>query len=101
VKGVEVRLDWRVDSTTFTSSSMSVNLSADGGTSWSSTKTDSNDTTSEHTATLGSASDLWGSSAFNATSMGDGTFRVRVTANGDSSRDFSLDWMPVRVTYGP
>jgi polyhydroxybutyrate depolymerase len=102
VKGIEVRLDWRVENTLFVSSSMGVDLSANGGSSWSSAKTDSNDTTSEHSVTLGSASDLWGSSAFNATSMGNGTFRVRVTANGDpSQRDFYLDWVPVRVTYGP
>ena len=100
VKGIEVRLDWRMDSTSGRSS-MGVNLSADGGSTWTGTKTDSVESTSDHTAMLGSASDVWGGS-FDATSMGNGTFRVRVTSNSDSSlRDFYLDWVPVRVTYGP
>lgn len=100
VKGVEVRLDWRLDSTSGTNS-MSVNLSADGGATWTGAKTDSMESTSEHSAMLGSASDVWGGS-FSGTSMGNGTFRVRVTSNSDSSlRDFYLDWVPVRVTYGP
>jgi polyhydroxybutyrate depolymerase len=101
VKGIEVRLDWRMDSTSGTNN-MSVALSADGGGTWTGAKTDSVESTSDHTATLGSASDVWGSGSFNATSMGNGTFRVRVAANSDSSlRDFYLDWVPVRVTYGP
>jgi hypothetical protein len=100
IKGVEVRLDWWLDSIEG-SSSMSVELSWDGGTSWTAPKTDSTETTSEHTATLGDSTDTWGH-AWTVAELSDANFRVRLTSNSDqSSTDFYLDWVPVRVYYGP
>jgi hypothetical protein len=99
VKGIEVRLDWWLDSTEGTSS-MSVELSWDGDTSWTTAKTDTTATTSEHTATLGDPEDAWGH-AWTVAELSDANFRVRLTSNSDSSdRDFFLDWVPVRVYYG-
>jgi hypothetical protein len=56
-------------------------------------------TTSEATYLLGGAADTWG----RTWSSGDFTnFRVRVTNVASSpSRDFSLDWVAVQVTYTP
>jgi hypothetical protein len=100
VKGIEVRLDWRLDSTDGTNS-VSVELSRDGGTSWTAAKTDTEETTSEHTATLGSPTDTWGRS-WTAEDLSDANFLVRLTSNSsDSLRDFYLDWAPVKVHYGP
>ncbi len=100
IKGIEVRLDWWLDST-FGTSSMSVELSWDGGTSWTAAKTDTQETTSEHTVVLGGSTDTWGH-AWTVAELGDANFRVRVTSNSDSSfRDFFLDWVPVKVYYGP
>jgi hypothetical protein len=100
ISGIEVRLDWWLDRTSGTSS-MSVELSWDGGTSWTAAKTDSTETTSEHTAILGGSTDTWGRS-WTAAELSDANFRVRVTMNSTSgSRDFYLDWVPVRVYYGP
>jgi hypothetical protein len=100
VSGIEVRLDWWLDST-FGTSSMSVELSWDGGATWTAAKTDGTETTFEHTAVLGGSTDTWGRS-WTAAQLSDGNFRVRVTSNSDSGfRDFFLDWVPLKVYYGP
>jgi hypothetical protein len=99
IKGIEVRLDWWLDSTEGTNS-MSVELSWDGGASWTAAKTDTEETTSEHTATLGSSTDTWGRS-WTADDLSNANFRVRLTSNSDSLGDFYLDWVPVNVYYGP
>ncbi len=98
--GLEVRLDWLLDSTAGISS-MDVELSWDGGTSWTTAKTDTTETTTEHTTTLGNSTDNWGH-AWTAGELGNANFRLRVTSNSDdSTRDFFLDWVPVTVYYGP
>ena len=100
VKGIEVRLDWWLDSASGTNS-MSVEVSWDGGTTWTAAKTDSVETTTEHTATLGSSVDTWGRT-WTVAETENASFRVRVTSNSSSStRDFFLDWIPVTVYYGP
>jgi len=100
VKGIEVRLDWRLDRTLGTSS-MSVELSGDAGGTFTAAKTDGQETTQEHTAILGASTDTWGR-AWTASQLGNANFRVRVTSNSTSGlRDFFLDWVPVRVTWGP
>jgi hypothetical protein len=100
VAGIEVLLDWWLDSITGTNS-MSVELSWGGGASWTSAKTDSTETTVEHTAVLGGSNDTWGRS-WTSTELGNDNFRVRVTSNSDEPlRDFFLDWVSVRVSYGP
>jgi hypothetical protein len=96
IQGIEVRLDWWLDDT-FGTNSMSVELSWDGGASWTSAKTDSTETTTEHTATLGGSADTWGRS-WTPSELSDANFRVRLTCNSTiSARDFYLDWVPVKV----
>ena len=98
ITGIEVRLDWFLDSTSGTSS-MSAQLSWDGGTSWTATRTDSTETTSEHTAILGGPADTWGH-VWTVNELNNANFRVRVICTSTSgSRDFRLDWVPVRVYY--
>jgi len=97
--GMEVRLDWRLDSTSGTNY-MDVDLSWNGGSSWTSTKRDSTETTSEHTTVLGGPADTWGRT-WSASDFSNSNFRVRVHAYSSyNTRDFYLDWIPVRVTYG-
>jgi hypothetical protein len=99
VVGIEARLDWWLDSTSGVNS-MSVELSWNGGTSWTSAKTDSTETTTEHTGLLGGSTDTWGRS-WTASELSNANFRVRVTSNSDNAfRDFYLEWVPVRVYYG-
>ena len=98
IEGIEARLDWWLDDTLGTNS-MSVELSWDGGASWTSAKTDSIETTTEHTATLGGSADTWGRT-WAVSELSDANFRVRLTTSStDGNRDFFLDWVPVKVYY--
>ncbi len=100
ISGIEVRADWWLDSTSGTNS-LSTQMSWDGGTTWTSAKSDSTETDHEHIVSLGGASDTWGRS-WSASDFSNANFRVRVTMNATtSSRDFFLDWLPVRVYYTP
>jgi hypothetical protein len=100
VLGIEVRADARADSTS-SSPRLCVELSADGGLTWTAVKTTANLTTSRQTYTLGSTVDTWGR-AWTSTNLSNSNFRVRViNVSSSTSRDFSLDWLAVRVTYRP
>jgi hypothetical protein len=98
IKGIEVRLDARADSTAGTPR-MCVQLSWNGGASWTSAKTTSTLTISEATYVLGGATNTWGRT-WSTTTLGAASFRVRVViVASNRSRDFSLDWIAVRVHY--
>jgi probable HAF family extracellular repeat protein len=96
VKGIEVRLDARVDSTS-SSPKMCAQLSWDGGATWTTTKSTATLSTSMRTFALGSATDLWGR-AWMPGEFTDASFQVRIiNVSSSTSRDFSLDWAAVRV----
>jgi carboxypeptidase T len=100
ITGIEVRLDGRADSTSG-APKFCLQMSWNGGASWTTAKSTSTLTTSEATYLLGGAADTWGrtwaSGDFNNTN-----FRVRITDVASStSRDFSLDWIAVQVSYTP
>lgn len=98
VNGIEVRLDAKADSTASTPR-LCVQLSWDGGTTWTTTKTTGNLTTSEATYILGGAADNWGRT-WSSTNFTNANFRVRVIMIAASTaRDFSLDWIAVKVHY--
>jgi hypothetical protein len=104
IEGIRVRLDWWLGGAGGTNS-MSVELSWDGGTSWTAPKTDWEESTSEHTAVLGGVADAWGR-IWTVDELSDANFRVRVTCNcsGGSeceNRDYFLDWVAVSVYYTP
>ena len=101
IAGIEVRLDWWIDSVQG-ENIMKIELSWNGGTSWTAAKQDGVETTTEHTAVLGGSGDTWGR-AWLVSELSDANFRVRVTSVDDTqpSRDFFLDWVPVKVYYGP
>ena len=100
ISGFEVRLDWWLDSTA-NISSMTVELSWDGGTSWTVGQTDTVESTTEHTTILGGSADNWGRT-WVVGELSDANFRMRVTSNSDDAlRDFFPDWVPVKVYYGP
>ncbi len=77
-------------------------LSWDGGTPWTAARQTATLTTAEATYVLGGAADTWGR-AWTATNLSNTNFRVRVldvaSGSGATSRDFSLDWVAVRVSY--
>jgi hypothetical protein len=105
IAGIETRLDWWTESTSG-NNSMNVELSWNGGTSWTSAKNLNNESTnSSNSGTLGNTSDTWGHT-WTADELLPANFRVRVTSNCSgnanpscSGRDFYLDWIPVRVSY--
>lgn len=100
VLGVQVRLDARVDSTNG-APKICVQLSWNGGTSWTTAKQTSTLSTSEATYTLGSTSDTWGR-AWSLSDFSNSNFRVRVIdISSNNSRDFSLDYIAVNITYQP
>jgi uncharacterized protein YjbI with pentapeptide repeats len=100
IRGIEVRLDARADSTS-SAPRMCVELSWNNGTSWTAVKQTGTLATTEGTHLLGSATDTWGR-AWSTTQLTSTTLRVRVTnVSGSTSRDFYLDWAPVRITYTP
>ena len=100
VQGISVRLDARVENRNG-SPKLCVELSWNGGASWTAVKSTATLTTSETSYTLGGAADTWGR-AWTTGELGNANLRVRVTDVASStSRDFSLDWIAVQVTYLP
>ena len=100
VQGIEVRLDARADATSG-SPKICVEISWNGGASWTAVKNTSTLTTTESTYILGGAADTWG----RTWALGDFSntnFRVRITnVASNNSRDFYLDYIAVNVTYLP
>ncbi len=99
VVGIEVRLDWC--STAILDTSMDVELSWDGGSSWTPAKSDAAATLLEHTTILGGPDDIWGHD-WNGSEFSDANFRVRLTCNVEElliTNIIYLDWVAVRVYY--
>jgi type II secretory pathway pseudopilin PulG len=97
INGIAIQLDAKVDSTTG-SPKMCVQLSWDGGSTWTNTQSTTNLTTSKKTYTLGGSSDTWGHTWTDTQLSNNANFRVRVIdVAGNTSRTFSLDWVAVRV----
>lgn len=98
VDGIEVQVQGKVDNTSG-SPQMCVQLSWDGGTTWTTTKNTTILTTGNAVYTLGTASDNWGHT-WSTSDLSDSNFRVRVIdVAGSTSRTFSLDWVGVKVHY--
>ncbi|MGH9838881.1 MAG: S8 family serine peptidase [Blastocatellia bacterium] len=100
IQGIEVQLNAKVDSATG-SPRFCVQLSWNGGTMWTATKSTATLSTSELAYVLGGAADTWGRT-WSAGELSNANFRVRIIdVAGSTSRDFSLDWVAVRVSYQP
>lgn len=100
IQGIELRLNSKVDSTSG-SPRFCVELSWDGGTTWTATKSTATLATAETTYILGGVVDTWGRT-WSASDFSDANFRVRLTSVASSTaRDFSLDWVAVQVRYQP
>ncbi len=102
VTGLEVRLDAFVDSPGSNAPAICVQISWDGGRTWTTAKQTPTLTASETTYVLGGASDTWGR-AWTLSNLTNANFRIRVSdvasGGGANSRDFSLDWIALRLTY--
>jgi hypothetical protein len=102
IEGIEVMLeDAQVSNSTGTDR-MCVQLSWDGGTTWTTSDQADLTSTSETDLTLGGTTDTWGR-AWSTSDVSNTNFRVRVTNVSDSTTDdFEIDAVRVRVHYrGP
>ena len=98
VQGIEVRLDGRADSSSG-SPKFCVQLSWNGGASWTAAKSTATLGTTVQPFMLGSATDGWGRTWIPG-DLSNTNLRVRVIDVASSTaRDFSLDLVAVRVTY--
>ena len=97
VQGIEVRLDARVDSAA-NSPRLCVQLSWNQGRNWTTPKATPVLSTGMTSYVLGGPADTWGRT-WTPAQLNNSNFRVRVISTANSTnRDFSLDWIPVRVT---
>jgi hypothetical protein len=98
VQGIQVRLDAKADSTAG-SPKMCISLSWDNGSTWTEWFPTSTLTTGEATYVLGGPTDIWGHSWLNK-EITNANFQLRVEDNSsDNTRDFSLDWVAVKIFY--
>jgi hypothetical protein len=98
VKGIEVKLYAKADSAV-DQPHICTQLSWDGGQTWTAPKLTSTLTTSLQAYTLGGISDTWGRT-WASNDLANNNFKVRLTNVASSPlRDFSLDWLAVRVRY--
>lgn len=97
VEGIVVRLDWKADAVGDNAKAQ-VELSWDGGTTWTTAEADSSPSTTEETVTLGGSGEDWGHS-WTTSQLTDANFQVRVTFSADVAKTFSLDWVPVTIYY--
>jgi hypothetical protein len=100
IQGIQVRLDAKVDATSG-SPKIYVQLSWDGGVNWTTALVTATLTKNEVTYTLGGTANTWGRT-WSAADFSNANFRVRVIdVASNTSRDFSLDYIAVNVTYQP
>jgi hypothetical protein len=100
VHGIEVRLNGKVDNTG-NAPHFCVQLSWNGGASWTAAQSTSTLTLNNATYTLGAPTDTWGRS-WALGNFSNANFRVRVIdVAGSTARTFSLDSIAVNVTYTP
>ncbi len=100
VKGIEVKLTGKADSTSG-APKFCIQLSYNGGTTWTTAKSTTTLSTTNTAFTLGTSSDTWGR-AWAPGEFSNGSFRVRIIdVSSNTSRDFSLDAIAVQVTYQP
>jgi len=98
ITGIVVRLDALANSTSGPPK-ICVQLSWDGGTTWTTPKTTATLKTGNATYLLGTSIDTWGH-AWTTTQLSDANFRVRVIdVAKNTSTTFSLDWAAVQVFY--
>jgi hypothetical protein len=95
-----LRLDARADGTGG-SPKICVQLSWDGGITWTTARSTPTLSTTEATYSLGSTSDTWGRT-WSPGDFNNASFRLRVIdVASNPGRDFFLDHVVVNVTYQP
>jgi hypothetical protein len=100
INGIEVRVDLGLNNNGGLSH-LCVELSPDGGATWTAAQAVTTTSSSEVTYILGSATDPWGRS-WAVGELADAMFRVRLTdATSQPNKDYRLEYLAVQVTYTP
>ena len=101
VNGIQVRLDEGMNNNGGTNQ-VCVELSWDGGTTWTAPKTAAlTGGATITTYTLGAANDTWGRT-WTGANFSNASFRVRVTdVTSQPNKSFLLEYLAVQVTYTP
>ena len=100
INGVTVRID-ASSPTIAINAVICVELSWNGGSSWTAAKTTPVLAASEATYLLGGATDTWGRS-WGHSDFDDGKLVVRISDTSlAGAKNFNLDWVAVNVTYTP
>jgi len=98
ITGIEVRLDAKADSIVG-SPKICVQLSWDGGLTWTTSQITPTLVGTETTYLLGGVNDTWGHN-WQLSEFSNANFRVRIVNTASSTdRDFFLDWIAVKVYY--
>lgn len=98
IKGIQVRLKAKADSSVG-APMICVQLSGDGGLTWTAAATTPTLGSTFAEFTLGSTASTWGR-AWNKNSLSNANFRVRViNVSSSTERDFRLDRLAVKVAY--
>ena len=100
IDGIRVQTDLKLNAVTGTTT-LCAQLSSDGGTTWTTIKTQAVTVAAKTTYIFGATNDTWGRT-WALADFGTTTFRVRVIdASTIATRVFSLDYLAVSVTYAP
>jgi len=79
-----------------------VELSWNGGTTWTAVKSLPITSTGISTYTFGATTDAWGHAPWTTTQLNTTNFRVRVTDSATTTtKTFQLDYLGVQVQYTP
>ncbi len=100
INGIEVRVDGKADSTAG-APKFCIQLSWDGGVTWTTAKSTATISSTEATYLLGGPADTWGR-AWATGEFSNTSFRVRIiNVSSITTRDFTLDYIAVNVYYTP
>ena len=98
IAGLEVRLDAKTDSSVG-APFLCVQLSADGGVTWTTPQGTGTLGAPEATFTVGGSANTWGRT-WTVANLSNASFRMRLTTVAAATdRDFSLDYVALRVHY--
>jgi type II secretory pathway pseudopilin PulG len=100
ISGIEVLLQARVNSLSGSPDPKScVELSWDGGATWTSSQSQTYTSTNEREYYFGGSSDTWGRT-WSESELTNANFQIRITnVANDNTRDFRLDWAALKVYY--
>jgi hypothetical protein len=100
INGIRVRADLALNDASGTTN-LCAQLSWDGGTTWTTIKTQAIPAAAETTYVFGSTSDTWGRT-WTPAQLNTTNFRVRIIdASSLTTKQFQLDYVAVSVTYTP